>query len=113
MYASEYELIHDDEYSKRRKTAHAGDKFMIRNPMKVLDLKSDIDNKNIESELDSKTKNLLVPNLNYINSHKKRNFNELEKEEKVYVSQIPRFVRNVNIVYSKYSDCPTQIPKFT
>jgi hypothetical protein len=113
MNKAEFDLNLPEEISKRRKTAHGGDKFIIQNPMKVFDLKSDIDDKHIENELDSKSKNL--PNFNYLNSHKKRNFNELneqEKVEKVYVSQIPRFVRNVNIIYSKYSDSPTQIPKF-
>ncbi len=111
---SEFEIeIGIENNSKRRKTAHGGDKILVKNPMMVFDLKSDIDSKNIENELDSKTNDFNF----IINSHKKRNFNQFEKsaksekENKIFVSNIPKFCRNVNIIYSKYSDFPSQIPK--
>ena len=46
-----------------------------------------------------------------MNSHMKRNFNKIGNENKTFVSRIPKFTRNVNVIYSKYSDCPTKIPK--
>jgi hypothetical protein len=88
--------------SKRRKTTQAGlDRKKVNNPMKQLDLEK-VDNLDIEIEETNKI-------IDYaFDSYKKRKFDKINEH---YISRIPKPRPNIMIVYSKYQDIPTKIPK--
>jgi hypothetical protein len=93
--------------SKRRKTTHTGDNNIVVNPMKIYDLNVKSDDQ-LEIELNSYN-----PEIDFvINMHKKRTFAKIDNETKMLVSKIPKPTKNTMIVYSKYSNIPTLIPKF-
>ena len=103
-YGIENEIM---ENSKRRKTTNFGDKTMIKNPIEVFNLNSELV-ENIEKELDYK--NCQIDFI--LHSHnKKRNFQKINSEENIFTSNIPKYSRNIKLYYSKYSDYPTEIPK--
>jgi hypothetical protein len=94
--------------SKRRKTAHTGDNNIVINPMKIYDL-----NKKTESQLE-KEFNCYNPEIDFVlNSHKKRTFAKIDNDAKMTITKIPKPTRNTMIVYSKYSNLQTLIPKYS
>jgi hypothetical protein len=105
MLKSKFEVIEQKEnQSKKRKTYHYGDNIIVNNPLQVYDLK---EVGNLQKELDSKS-----CHIDYVmNSHKKRSYNDMDAENKIYVSNIPKPNKNVNIYYSKYAEYPSKIPK--
>lgn len=103
MSKTNFEVLKDDN-SKKRKTFHSGDTVIVKNPLSNFDLNEVND---LPKELESAS-----CHVDYvINSHKKRTFNSMKNENKIFVSHIPKPMRNINIYYSKYSDYPSKIPK--
>lgn len=104
MNSEDFETIYGDN-SKRRKTTHVTDDKLIQNPMKNFDLLGK--SENVEQELERR-----IPEIDYVmNSHKKRTFNKMEVVDQNFIGKIPKPSRDFSIIYSKYSDFPTRIPK--
>jgi hypothetical protein len=94
--------------SKRRKTTNCKDNEILINPLKIFDLNQKTENL-LGEELNNKN-----TELDYVlNSHKKRTFNKIDNESKPFISRIPRPARVVNIVFSKYSELESRIPKYS
>lgn len=95
------EINYENEISKKRKTTHTVDSKTIKNTFKIYDTKDTYE------DLD------MLDNLHYFtNVHKKRRYSKIDSDTSYNESKIPKFFRNVNVIYSKYSDYPTKLPKY-
>lgn len=89
--------------SKRRKTHGQSEKgFGFKN----FDLVSKKNENLFEKELDSKN-----CEIDYVfNSHKKRKFNQIDND--LNISYIPRPSKDCMIIYSKYKEFSSKIPRY-
>jgi hypothetical protein len=98
----------EDNSSKKigKRKTYGDENLLNRIQLNTLDLNPK-NSDNFEKEFEEKTSEI-----DYVfNYHKKRKFSNIDSNQ--FISKIPKPLKQVKIMYSKYADFPTKIPKYS